>query len=143
MRTHTLLLTGFAALTLIGCRPRTATPSVPTPQAGHEVALTDSTLHAGQSDTLRFGRMYSGERAVKHFYVKNDSSRPFVMTHHELTCNCLTIDYARQPIRPGEQARIGVTFDSRGEYGWQMKLFKLYTSESVNPVKIFVEADIN
>lgn len=39
-------------------------------------------------------------------------------------------------------ADIVFTFDSQGEYGWQMKLLDFYLSSSERPLKVYVEAEV-
>ena len=43
----------------------------------------------------------------------------------------------------GRGIPFSVRFDSRGEHGWQMKLLKLYASGSEEPLRIYVEADVD
>lgn len=110
--------------------------------AGQVVEFSDSTLVAGITDTLHFGRMRSGEIAVKSLVVKNTTSEPLVILRHETTCHCATITYTKQPIMMGEQSEIRFEFDSRGAYGWQMKLANFYVAGAEHPLRIFIEAEI-
>ncbi len=110
--------------------------------AGQVVEINDSTLVAGATDTLHFGRMSSGEIAVKSLVVKNSTSEPLVILRHETTCHCATITYTKQPIMSGEQSEIRFEFDSRGAYGWQMKLANFHIAGAERPLRVFIEAEI-
>jgi hypothetical protein len=110
--------------------------------AGQLVEMNDSLLIAGVSDTLHFGRMHSGEIAVKTLAIKNMTSEPMVVLRHETTCHCATITYSKQPLMPGEQSEIRFEFDSRGAYGWQMKLANFYIAGAERPLRVFIEAEI-
>ena len=43
---------------------------------------------------------------------------------------------------PNKSAPITLYFNSRGEWGWQLKLLRLYLNEGSNPLRLYVEADI-
>ena len=109
---------------------------------GQVVEFTDSLLNVGITDTLHFGRMRSGEIAVKTITVKNSTAEPLVILRHETTCHCATITYTKQPLMPDGQSQIRFEFDSRGAYGWQMKLANFYIAGAERPLRIFIEAEI-
>ena len=110
--------------------------------AGQVVEFNDSTLLVGATDTLHFGRLHEGEIAVKSLSIKNSTSEPLVILRHETTCHCATITYSKQPIMMGEESTIRFEFDSRGAYGWQMKLANFYIAGSERPLRIFIEAEV-
>ncbi|MDE5706874.1 MAG: DUF1573 domain-containing protein [Alistipes sp.] len=138
MRSIACLL--LVALLAPGCTPRKA--RLASQAAGPELRLTDSALRCGISDTLRFGRLYEGESGVRRIRLQNASSQTIVLTHHELSCQCVAPVYERRPLRPDNSMPLEVRFDTRGERGWQMKLLKLYTSESQQPIRLFIEAEV-
>ena len=109
---------------------------------GQVVEFTDSLLNTGVTDTLHFGRMRSGEIAVKTLAIKNSTSDPLVILRHETTCHCATITYTKQPLMPSGQSEIRFEFDSRGAYGWQMKLANFYIAGAERPLRVFIEAEI-
>lgn len=108
-----------------------------------DVLRVDTTvLRAGTSDTLRLGRMRQGEKVVKSLRIENGCDDPLVIVRHSTTCGCVVPEYERRPIPPGGSADIVFTFDSQGEFGWQMKLLDFYLSSSERPLKIYVEAEV-
>lgn len=114
-----------------------------------EVVHVSDVLHVdaavladGAADTLRLGRMRQGEKAVKRLRIENGCDKPLVIVRHSTTCGCVVPEYERRPIAPGESADIVFTFDSQGEYGWQMKLLDFYLSSSERPLKVYVEAEV-
>lgn len=66
-----------------------------------------------------------------------------MVARYEVSCECVTPEFDRRPLKPGEEIPFSVRFDSRGEHGWQMKLLKLYASGSEEPLRIYVEADVD
>lgn len=106
------------------------------------VTLTDSTLVHGGSDTLRFGHLGSGEIAVLRFRIENASDKPLVLVSTQRSCGCISLDHDNQPLAPGQQQTLEMTFDSRGEYGWQLKRMDLLFAGARKPLRLFVEADV-
>ena len=124
---------------VIGCQSR-RTSSV---QSGPTLEISDETLTEGTSDTIRFGRLHSGETGIKRFRLQNTSSRILVVALFDLLCDCVSQVCDVLPLKPGYERPFSVRFDSRGEHGWQMKLLKLYASGSEEPLRIYVEADVD
>ncbi len=107
---------------------------------GKKVVITDSLLLCGGSDTLRLGRLGSGEQAVSHFYLENQTAQPVVIIGHELTCGCIDLTYENKPIAPNGYLPVAMQFDSRGLYGWQLKLFYLRLHGSDHLWRFYIEA---
>lgn len=106
------------------------------------IAITADDVKQGIADTLRFGKMRSGEIIAKTLRVENRCNRPIVLLRHTTTCGCIKINYDRKPIAPGQSGEIYFEFDSRTLYGWQMKLMEFYFAEKGNPMKIYAEAEV-
>jgi hypothetical protein len=106
------------------------------------IAIEADAIENGISDTLRFGKMRSGEIIAKTLRVENRCNRPIVLLRHTTTCGCIKINYDRKPIAPGQSGEIYFEFDSRTLYGWQMKLMEFYFAEKGNPMKIYAEAEV-
>lgn len=109
---------------------------------GRVIALTDSALMTGVIDTLGFGNMSSGEMAVKEVWLENRTSRPLVISQLKRNCGCVTMDYETRPFLRGEQLKLQVTFDSRGEWGWQLKVADVYFAGFDKALRLYVDADI-
>ncbi len=140
MRTLLILL---ALITLTGCGGRGNAPATAPEKATNlplQTVINVTDTLAG--DTLRLGRMHSGEVVAMGIGVHNNTDKPIVITHTETTCGCTDIDYPSQPIGVGDTAHIEVRFDSQGFFGWQFKRVRLYTSAEVLPLTIYVEAEV-
>ena len=128
----------MAASVLWACGGRKAATCV----SGQVIELTGEMLDRGGVDTLRFGRLHDGEMAVRSITLRNGTSEPAVIVTHERSCGCVDAEYERRPIMPGEESNVEFTFDSRGEYGWQMKLITLRMGGRGVPLKIYIEAEV-
>lgn len=110
--------------------------------SGQVIELTTGLLERGGTDTVRFGRLNEGEIAVRSLTLHNASDEPTVVVAHERSCGCVNVAYERRPIMPGESCPVEFTFDSRGEFGWQLKLITLHLGAAGVPLKIYVEAEV-
>ena len=122
-RTATLLLT--AAL-LCSCGGPASRPQAGSDRAeavrsgerkGRIVSLSDVFFERGGTDTVRFGRLRSGETAVVRFWIANDSPQTTAILSYDRNCGCTTLKFNSEPIAPGDAQRVEMSFDSRGTRG--------------------------
>ena len=133
-------LTMVVLLLFVACGSRPQ-PKETTPY-GQKLLLSDSIARFGGADTIRFGQMHEGEIAEKPLQLVNEGKTPLVIRTVERTCGCTTLEYENQPLMPGEIRQITLRFDARGEWGWQLKLLRLYLNDGQEPLRLYVEADI-
>ena len=131
-----LLLLLAAALAACGAR------QVKTERKGRIITLTDTILDTGGTDTVRFGRLGSGEIAQLRIWLANDASRPVAVASYRRSCGCTSLEFDSQPIAPGDARQVTLTFDSRGEWGWQLKTLDISLAGAQQPLRLLVEADI-
>lgn len=115
---------------------------VSTPVDVRTLRIENSSLERGATDTLRLGRLRSGEIIAKTIRVVNESDQPLVFTRHHVSCGCLGVKYDRKPIAKGASSDIELEFDSRTMMGMQLKTLVLYYAENARPMRIFVEAEV-
>lgn len=134
---------GTGGSTNAAAAPGTPAPSPSkAPHKGLIIVLTDSTLVHGGTDTIRFGRLGSGEIAVLRFRIENATAKPVVLISTQRSCGCISLSHDAQPIAPAQSRTLEMTFDSRGEFGWQLKRMDLFFAGATRPLRLFVEADI-
>lgn len=112
------------------------------PASVQTISIDNASLESGASDTLRFERMHSGEIIAKQIKVENRSDKPLVITHHTISCGCLSVNYDRKPTQKGESTTIDIEFDSRTMYGLQLKSLVLHLAQMEQPLRIIVEAEV-
>ena len=136
-RAAIILLSG---LLLAACgAPRTR---IETGQKGRIIALTDSILTTGGTDTIRFGHLHPGEIGVQQLRLVNDTSHPVAIISYRRSCGCTTLEYGAEPLKPGETGILALSFDTRGEWGWQFRTVDLQLSEAQKPRRLYVEARV-
>ncbi|MDE6446374.1 MAG: DUF1573 domain-containing protein [Alistipes sp.] len=113
----------------------------PVAPGGRVIVLTDSLLESGGRDTLRLGRLHSGETAVSRLWFENRTAHPLVIVSYERTCGCTSLAFDSEPFAPGAMCAVELTFDSRGERGWQFKPLDLRFAPA-GRFRLFVEVDV-
>lgn len=137
-----LFAIGCAALLVAGSCGRRQASAPGQPAAVRTVVVSDSLLLCGGADTVRLGRLHEGEQARVNLLLRNETARPMVILQHELTCGCIALEYDRRPVLPSESLSVQIDFDTRGLYGWQLKLFRLRPAGAREPLRIYVEAEV-
>lgn len=93
-----------------------------------------------------FGKILQGEQVSYTFKFKNTGNAPLIISSIEKTCGCTSPDFTSKPVKPGEEGKITITYDSKGHKGFQNKrlIVKANTnpSETILRIKAQVE-DIN
>ena len=145
-RITTLVAATLAAVALVsscGNATKSNTEQAKAPIANvQSVKISPEALNNGLKDTLRFGVMRQGEQVIKDLRIENESDKPMVLLRHVTSCGCVNIEYERKPIPAKQSSDIHFVYDSRGQAGWQMKLLEFYFADSVTPLKLYIEAEV-
>jgi hypothetical protein len=74
-----------------------------------------------EKDFHDFGNLRSGEKVTFFFKFKNTGKSLLVISDVTTSCGCTISNYPKQPIKPGEESTVDVSFDSEGRHGIQNK----------------------
>lgn len=83
-----------------------------------------------------FGTITSGEKITHVYTFTNTGDAPLVLSNAKGSCGCTVPSWPREPILPGEQGTIEVTFDSTNKSGAQSKRVTL--TANTNPAQTFL-----
>lgn len=76
-----------------------------------------------------FGTIKENNGKVSHtFLIKNTGSAPLVLTRVVAACGCTTPEYSTEPIAPGKEGKILVTFNPAGRPGQFVKTIAVYSN---------------
>lgn len=64
-----------------------------------------------------FGNIKEGEKVEHTFKFKNTGNVPLILTGVQPSCGCTASDYTKEPVAPGGEGTISLTFDSKGKPG--------------------------
>jgi len=68
-----------------------------------------------------FGKIIQGERVEYSFKFKNVGDADLIISNARASCGCTSPEYKKEPIKPGDEGSISVTFDSNNREGNQYK----------------------
>lgn len=76
-----------------------------------------------------FGVIKEANGKVTHtFVVKNTGTAPLVITRVVTTCGCTTPKYDSEPIAPGKEGKIVVSYNPAGRPGQFVKTIAVYSN---------------
>ena len=78
-----------------------------------------------------FGKMIQGEQVSFSYKFKNTGDAPLIIAAVERTCGCTEIKFPKDPIKPGGEGSINITYDSKGHKGFQNK--RIIVKANTNP----------
>jgi len=73
------------------------------------------------STEFNFGTVPSGTKVTHQFRFTNTGQNPLVLTRVKASCGCTTPAWSQEPIAPGQEGFIDISFDSSGKSGTQAK----------------------
>lgn len=68
-----------------------------------------------------FGNIKEGIKIEHVFKFKNTSDVPLIVTGVQPSCGCTASDYTKEPVAPGGEGSVSLTFDSSKQSGAQNK----------------------
>lgn len=93
-------------------------------------------------DVHDFGRVYEGEKVTYAFHFKNTGTGDLLIRSATGSCGCTVPEYPKEPIKPGADGYIRVSFDSRGRLGHNEKQVTLIANTIPNNSVISITADV-
>lgn len=75
-----------------------------------------------------YGFIMQGDTVQHDFYFKNIGNDDLVIKRVEPSCGCTIPIFPKQPIAPGEDGKVSVTFKSAGKLGRQVPTIKVFTN---------------
>lgn len=90
-----------------------------------------------------FGKIKQGDKVNYTFKFKNTGKDPLVISSAKGSCGCTVPSYPKEPIAPGADAAIEVSFDSKGKSGLQTKTVTINANTEPNPTRLTIKADID
>lgn len=69
-----------------------------------------------------FGTIKEGNIIDHVFKFKNTGDAPVILSQVSASCGCTTPDYTKEPVLPGQEGEIRVSFNSQGQVGRQQKI---------------------
>jgi hypothetical protein len=89
-----------------------------------------------------FNQIFSGEKVAYSFRFTNTGDLPLLITGTRSGCGCTAGDYPKDPIKPGEQGKISVVFNSSGRKGFQSESISVFNNSKESPITLRIKAEV-
>jgi hypothetical protein len=93
-----------------------------------------------EEDFHDFGKIIQGEIVTYAFKFKNTGKSDLLISRVSTSCGCTASEYPREPIKPGEEGNIKITFNSRGRIGVQRKTATILSNAQPNRTTLTIKA---
>ena len=77
-----------------------------------------------------------------NFKFKNVGKSDLIISSAQGSCGCTVPEWPKEPIKPGEEGKIAVTFNSTGKQGKQNKTITLVANTIPNTKVIALKGDV-
>ena len=148
MKTKSIFLLGLALLVLSGLQAQdkatkqTAKPEVKptvTPIQAAPVQAAPENPNAAElkfeTEEHNFGNIKQGDMVNYEFKFVNVGKEPLIISNATGSCGCTVPDWPKDPIKPGANGMIKVSFNSAGKSGIQDKTVTI-TSNAKSSTKV-------
>jgi len=89
-----------------------------------------------------FGKIHA-DSVVKYVYkFKNTGTNPLMIAKTDVSCGCTVPSYSQDPIAPGTDGEITVSFNPKGKSGTQHKNIMVHSNAVPEAVSIGFDAEI-
>lgn len=111
--------------------------------------MNDSVIDAnGQAEITfyeteyNFGTLIQGEKVAHKFKFKNTGEGNLVISNVKPSCGCTSPQWTREPVKPGEEGYVELTFDSANKNGIQNKTARIYANTNPNEHVLYIRCDV-
>ena len=94
-----------------------------------------------EETNINLGKIYEGETITQVYKFKNTGKSDLVINNASASCGCTKPEYPRQPIAPGAEGVIKVTFNSEGKPGANHKEITIFAN--TNPLQTVISFDVD
>lgn len=78
--------------------------------------------------TYKFEDTKQGEQLSHVFKFKNTGDSPLLIDTYRVACSCTKAIYSKEPILPGQEGQIEITFDTKGKFGYQDRIIEIFSN---------------
>ena len=90
-----------------------------------------------------FGTVVDGEKVAFSFHFKNPGNADLLIRHCQASCGCTVPEWPKEPVAPGEDGYIAVTFDSHGKSGTIHKTVSIISNTIPNTATLVITGQVN
>ena len=104
--------------------------------------LKDTTTVQFAETEFKFGTIKEGDKVEHIFKLKNTGPKPLIIANAWGSCGCTVPDYPKDPIAPGTESQVKVTFNSTGKKGEQHKSVTMQMNTLRHNEEVFLSGTV-
>lgn len=104
-------------------------------------AQKDTAIIEFSKTSHNFGDIVEGTQAKTTFEYTNKGNVPLILTNVQTSCGCTASNWNREPLAPGESAKIDVKFNSSGKAGQNINK-SITVSSNAATVKLYINGKV-
>ena len=113
------------------------------PYAGLPAAILKDTTTVQFAETeFKFGSIHEGDKVQHVFMLKNTGTKPLIIANAWGSCGCTVPEYPKEPIAPGAESQVKVTFNSTGKHGEQHKSVTMQMNTIRHNEEVFLSGEV-
>jgi hypothetical protein len=101
-----------------------------------------SPVIAFDSDRHDFGKITAGEKVSYSFHFRNTGDADLLIRHAQASCGCTVPEWPKEPLPPGKDGNITVTFNSEGKNGQISKTITIISNTIPNSTILTITGDV-
>jgi hypothetical protein len=105
----------------------------------NDIPLPEFTFEVDQH---HFGVITQGEKVSYSFKFKNTGKAPLIISSANASCGCTVPEYTKDPVAPGDEGHINVTYNSDGKAGMESKTVTLIANTIPNTKVLTISAEV-
>ena len=99
-------------------------------------AQTPQEVLSVKETAFDFGTIPQGKPVYHFFEVTNTGKDPMVISNVQTSCGCTTPEWSKEPIAPGETAKVRVGYNAAGEGHFEKFITIMYNQNLSKQIKI-------
>jgi len=114
------------------------------PYSGLPAAILKDTTTVQFAETeFKFAPIKEGDKIEHIFKFKNTGPKPLIIANAWGSCGCTVPEYPKEPIAPGAESQVKVTFNSTGKKGEQHKSVTMQMNTLKHNEEVFLSGTVN
>lgn len=89
-----------------------------------------------------FGTVKEGDVVEHTFKFTNTGKAPIILSQVSASCGCTTPNYTKDPVLPGKEGEIKVSFNSAGQVGKQQKIVTVLSNAENNVLTVQIKGTV-
>ena len=89
-----------------------------------------------------FGEVKEGEKVTHTFVFKNIGKADLIITSVSPSCGCTVPVWSKEPVKPGDEGKIDVTFNTAGKSGMESKTIAVLANTVPSTRVLTISAEV-